>query len=327
MRILIITDAASPQVNGVVRTLDTTVKILKSRGYNVMMIVPSMFDTFSLPMYPEIKVAISTSGLEDIMKAYDPDCVHIATEGRLGWAARGLCEKLGWAFSTAYHTDFPRYLNKYYKVPVNLTYSILRKFHNAGSAMLVSTDSVEDELVEHGFRNIRRWGRGVDVNVFNPRGRGVNAKPVLLSVGRVSKEKNLEVFFELDMDVRKVVVGDGPMLTTYRKKYPDVEFLGPLKGDALALQYSNADVFVFPSKSDTFGLVIIESLACGTPVAAYPVQGPKDILTASTGAMSEDLAVAVREALTKDRLEVSKAGREFTWDAATDQFLSALVIR
>lgn len=329
--ILIISDAASPQVNGVVRTIETTIRVLEENGWRVKLIHPGMFRTIPTPGYPEIRMVVSTKGLAKEMIDFDPDFIHIATEGRLGWAARKLCREWGWRFTTAYHTDFPGYLRKHYGVPARLTYAVMRRFHSASSAVMVSTPTVERQLREQGFENLVRWGRGVDTSQFVPRIDPYedNDEPVLLNVGRVSKEKNLEAFFALDVPGLKIVVGDGPMLETYREQYPEVVFTGKMTGKPLAAIYAMADVFVFPSVTDTFGLVIIEALAAGTPVAAYPVQGPIDILCGDSGRLATggDLSGAVREALKLDREGVARVGQEFTWERATAQFVSALVPR
>ncbi len=326
MKILIVSDAGAPQVNGVVRTLEHTIEELEKLGHTVMLVVPSDFKTIPLLGYPEIRIPISTRGLARRIYDYDPDYIHISTEGKLGWAARRLCIRWGWKFTTAYHTDFPSYLAEHYSIPRSMTYAGLRKFHDASSAIMVSTQSVEDELLERGFRNIVRWGRGVDTELFHSIDREPNPNPILLNVGRVSVEKNLDDFCKLSIDnARKIVVGDGPAMATYQDRYPDVEFMGKKTGHELADIYAQADCFVFPSRSDTFGLVIIEALACGTPVAAYPVRGPRDILTDESGAMSENLGEAVVEALTRDRKVVAEFGKKFTWGYATKQFISALV--
>jgi len=306
--------------------LQNTMKVLEQQGWEILLVHPGMFDTFPLWGYPEIRVAKSTQALPVIVDAFSPDYVHIATEGRLGWAMRALCLKRGWKFTTAYHTDFPGYLRKHFYIPILLSNTVMRHFHAPSSAVMVSTRSVENQLRKRGFKNLIRWGRGVDMDVFYPRDRTPNTIPVLLNVGRVSREKNLEAFFDIPFG-DKVVVGDGPMLETYRARYPKVTFKGSLHGDALAEEYSRADCFVFPSRTDTFGLVIIEAIACGTPVSAYPVQGPIDIVDGFTGALGDNLSLATNEAMRKPRGEVARRGKMFSWEAATEQFKNALVRR
>jgi glycosyltransferase involved in cell wall biosynthesis len=326
--LLIVSDAASPQCNGVVRTIETTIGVLEKLGWRVKFIHPGMFPTIPMPGYPEIRLPISTKGLAKEMIDASPDFVHIATEGRLGWAARRLCRQWEWRFTTAYHTDFPGYLKKHFGISKAITTRVMRRFHDASSAIMVATPTVENQLLQDGFAHIRRWSRGVDMGTFRPRiTPRTNEVPVLLNVGRVSKEKNLEAFFDIDIPSTKIVVGDGPMLAEYRERYPDVIFMGKLTGEALAAVYSNADVFVFPSTTDTFGLVIIEAMASGTPVAAYPVQGPIDILCGDSGRYGSDLTESVIASLALDREGVARAGQMFTWEHATEQFVSALVPR
>lgn len=328
MKIAIISDAGPPQINGVVRTLQATIKELEQRGHEVCFITPERFKTIAVPGYSEIRLVRSTRGLETRLRTFNPDYIHIATEGPLGWATRKICMRLGWNFTTAYHTDFPRYLKKHYLVPECITYAVLRKFHEQSSSIMVSTQSITDLLSQHGFNNIKRWGRGVDTKLFRPVGSPIGFLRQFLYVGRVSKEKNLEAFLDIDIEpYKKVVVGSGPMLETYKKQYPEVQFLGPKTGEDLATVYSESDCFVFPSKTDTFGLVIIEAMACGTPVAAYPVQGPIDIITPETGVMDDNLREAMRKAIKLDRNKIAEQGQKFTWQAATDQFISALVAR
>lgn len=327
MRILIISDAAEPQVNGVVTTLRATKQALIDMGHDVRFITPQDFRSFRLPGYSEIMVPISTKGLEGMMDEFNPDCIHISTEGRLGWAARRICGRRGWKFTTAYHTDFPRFLS-HFGIPKALTFAILRAFHSRSCGVMVSTDTITEELRARGFRNLVRWGRGVDPKVFHPREVSSGwQRPIFLNVGRVSAEKNLRTFMDLDLPGTTVIVGDGPMMHDYLARYPDVVFVGAQHGDDLAELYSMADVFVFPSRADTFGLVMIEAMACGTPVAAYPVQGPVDVVVPGAGILDDDLRHACMEALTLDPKRVAEIGRTFTWENATRQFISGLVLR
>lgn len=325
MKILIVSDAAPPQINGVVRTNCATEAELKRLGHSTLTIIPSMFRTFKLPRYGEICLVYRFDNIEKMIADYDPDYIHISTEGPLGWKVRNLCIRNNWAFTTAYHTDFPRYLKKHYRVPEWLTFSILRYFHSRSSAVMVSTKTIAAELRSRGFSNIVRWSRGVDTSVFRPLDREPNPVPVLTYCGRVSREKNIEAFLNVRGDYQRVVVGDGPMLEQYRRDYPEVTFTGSVSDtQELARYYNDADVFVFPSQTDTFGLVIIEAMACGTPVAAYPVQGPIDIITPESGGMNQDLESAIGDAILIDRESVSQYGSGFTWGAATLQFINNL---
>ncbi|CAN5520198.1 glycosyltransferase family 1 protein [soil metagenome] len=330
-RILIATDAWHPQVNGVVRTLDTTVTTLRTLGHTVEVIEPSKFVTVAAPFYPEIRGALPNPGrIDRLLRQFQPDHVHIATEGTIGWQVRRACRHRGWAFTTSYHTRFPEYLAELAHVPQKLTYSILRRFHAAASRMMVSTPSLEAELRQRGFTpSISRWSRGVDLKLFYPRtkSQSPHPRPLLLCVGRVSYEKGIEDFLKLSTPGTKVVVGDGPARAELQAKYPDVVFAGFRKGQELAETYADADLFVFPSKTDTFGIVLIEALASGIPVAAYPVTGPIDIVTKeSLGCLNANLGVAIDTALkTGDVSQCVAEGRKYTWAACTEQFLGNLV--
>ena len=275
LRICIVTDAWHPQVNGVVRTLDSLRKELKAMGHQVYMLTPKMFKTIPCPTYPEIRLAWNTIGrLPAIMKRWDVDAVHIATEGPLGWAARRWCLKHNQPFTTAYHTAFPEYIAARTIFSENLFYPLFRKFHAPSAGVLVATPTVRQLLRDKGFKSIIPWTRGVDTELFRPHSAQEDSEtPVQLYVGRVAVEKNIEAFLACTTPGKKVVVGDGPAIEKLKLQYPDVEFLGAKFGEDLAAAYAAADVFVFPSKTDTFGLVMIEALASGTPVAAYPVQG------------------------------------------------------
>ncbi len=331
-RILIATDAWHPQVNGVVRTLDMTARVLRADGHAVEVIEPSAFATFPAPFYPEIAVSVPMPGkVYDRVRRFRPDYVHISTEGPIGVAVRHFCMLAGWKFNTSYHTRFPEYLHEYAKVPEALPYAYLKWFHGSSSALKVATPSLEKELISRGFKApIRRWSRGVDLSLFRPQPKIVKPEwpsPVLLYVGRVSKEKGIEDFLALPTAGTKVVVGDGPARADLERRFPEAKFLGFRKGEELAECYAAADVFVFPSKTDTFGIVLIEALACGVPVAAYPVTGPVDIVTDDRcGALDENLGVAVDRALrTGDRAACAAEGRKYTWENCTRQFLSSLV--
>lgn len=338
-KLCIITDAWHPQVNGVVRTLEMLRAKLKARGYRVYMVTPQMFRTMPCPTYPEIPLALDAFWkMPALMKRIGADAVHIATEGPLGWATRRWCRKAGVPFTTAYHTAFPEYIAARTFLGADLFYPVFRRFHAASSGVLVATPTVRDLLTGKGFRNIVPWTRGVDTAQFHT---GVakadwsHKKPVLLYVGRVAVEKNIEAFLKADVPGTKVVVGDGPALLKLEAAYQEVIFLGPLFGEALAQAYASADVFVFPSKTDTFGLVMIEALACGTPVAAYPVQGPLDVLGADgTGpfddwskpvaALDKDLCAAIEKALGCNRSDCAAFARKYDWDEVVSQFEAAL---
>jgi glycosyltransferase involved in cell wall biosynthesis len=330
-RILIATDAWHPQVNGVVRTLDTTARTLRRLGHAVEVLSPDGFPQVGVPFYPEIRLALPWPGrVEGRVNRFRPDRVHIATEGPIGLLVRRICRRRRWRFSTSYHTKFPEYLRAHVGVPEGLSYRFLRWFHGGATDVMAATPSLEKELVARGFTTpIRRWSRGVDLELFRPRPKGESAcpRPVLLYVGRVSAEKGIEDFLRLDTPGTKVVVGDGPARADLERRYPAAKFLGYRKGEALAECYAAADLFVFPSRTDTFGLVMIEALACGVPVAAYPVTGPIDIVTDDRlGALDPDLGAAVARALrTGDPAACAAEGRRYTWANCTEQFLSNLV--
>jgi glycosyltransferase involved in cell wall biosynthesis len=330
-RILVATDAWRPQVNGVVRTLETTAATLRNRGHEVLVVEPSLFPNRPAPFYPEISVCLPLPGrVEPMVKRFRPDHVHIATEGPIGLAIRRVCRRFGWRFTTSYHTKFPEYLKAMLGVPESWTYWHMRRFHDSAARVLVATPSLEAELGRRGFRGpFHRWSRGVDLTLFQPRPKtaGDFPRPILLYAGRVSTEKNLEAFLKLDTPGTKVIVGDGPARATLEASYPAAKFLGYRRGAELAAVYAEADLFVFPSKTDTFGIVLIEAMACGLPVAAYPVTGPIDIVTRpELGALHDDLGVAIHTALANGRSEACVAeARTYTWDRCTDQFAAGLV--
>ena len=328
MRVLIVTDAWRPQVNGVVRTLEKLLESLGDMGVAADVISPAGFFTVPMPSYPDIRLAVASpwrvgKRIEDIA----PDRIHIATEGPLGIMARRYCIARGIAFTTSYHTRFPEYLSARLPLPERWSYAWLRRFHNSGQAMLVATPSLGREMERRGFRNIRIWSRGVDTLQFNPARRkdfGL-PRPIFLNVGRVAVEKNLPAFLDLDLPGSKVVVGDGPDLPALKARYPDVHFLGTRLGDELAEIYASADVFVFPSRADTFGNVILEALASGTPVAAYPVTGPIDIIgDGKGGALDEDLREAALRALDVPRVETIAKASSYRWNECARQFLGHL---
>lgn len=342
LKIAIATDAWFPQVNGVVRTLAATVAELHRRGHEVELITPERFLTVALPGYSQIRVAISPRfSARRMLDGFAPDLVHIATEGPIGWSARGWCKARGVPFTTAFHTRFPEYLSVRTGISAERFWPIMQRFHGSSSAVMVATPSLATELATRGIHHTRPWGRGIDQTLFKPEGETLPEladlpRPILLNVGRVAPEKNLEAFLDLDTPGSKVVVGDGPALAEMQRQYPHVTFLGALAGHRLAAAYRSADVFVFPSRTDTFGLVIIEALASGLPVAAYPVPGPLDIVgargrgvqgdfPATIAALDTDLGVAVARALRADRKAAAVFATRFTWPRSTDQFLAAVI--
>jgi glycosyltransferase involved in cell wall biosynthesis len=328
MKMLIATDAWEPQVNGVVQTLKSTIREMRKRGVEIEVINPGLFRSAAMPGYPEIRVAWPRlQQIRKILTTFQPDHVHIATEGPIGWAMRRICmqEKLG--FTTSYHTRFPEYLRARVPVPITLSYAALRRFHNAGDGIMVATPSIEADLVSRGFKNIMRWGRGVDQTGFHPGADGAFPetwpRPIFLSVGRLATEKNLDGFLALALPGTKLVVGDGPAADELKAKFPDAVFLGAKSHAELPALYAHADVFVFPSLTDTFGLVLIEALACGLPVAAFPAPGPVDVIGKSgAGVISGNLRDAALGALRIDRSLCRKHAENFTWEHATDQFLA-----
>ena len=330
-RILIVTDAWLPQVNGVVRTLTTVADELRAMGHVVEVIGPDRFRTFPCPTYPDIALSVLPQRrLVRMIEAFGPEALHISTEGPLGLAARRWARRRGMGFTTAFHTRFAEYVQARLHLPTWPIYAWMRRFHGAGQGIMVATPSLRDELAARGFRNIRPWSRGVDLSLFKPEPREDwdLPRPVFLYVGRVAVEKNIEAFLTLDLPGSKVVVGGGPQLATLQREYPQVLFTGPRHGEPLARAYAGADVFVFPSVTDTFGLVLLEALACGTPVAAFPVTGPKDVLAdavGNVGAVNADLRLAALAALDADRAACRAHAERYSWRACAEIFLSHLV--
>ncbi|WP_433910267.1 glycosyltransferase family 4 protein [Sphingomonas yabuuchiae] len=331
MRIAIVTDAWSPQVNGVVRTLQSVTAELRAMDHEVSVLSPDLFASIPCPSYPEIRLALPAPGaVGRALSGFGPDAVHIATEGPLGLLARRWCLSRGLPFTTAYHTQFPDYVAARVKaVSPEFVWRYVRWFHAPSSAILASTPSVAATLAAHGLPQNRHWGRGVDTMLFRadgPRDATVAGLPgpVQLYAGRVAVEKNIATFLATHTPGTKVVVGDGPARAALAEQYPEVHFLGAKFGEDLAAIYRAADVFVFPSRTDTFGLVMIEALACGTPVAALPVQGPLDVLSPEVGVMDEALDRAIAAALTLDRGACAAYGQGFSWRASAEQFRSAL---
>jgi len=329
-RILIVSDAWFPQVNGVVRTLSVVADKLRAMGDTVEVIGPDRFRSIPTPGYAEIRMAIAPKRkLARLVADFRPEVIHIATEGPLGWAMRSLCRRNHWPFTTAFHTRFPEYLEARTGIPADWSWRVMRRFHEAGDGTFAATASLRQELTRRGFTKLRPWTRGVDLDKFRP-GEGDSwaglPRPIFLYAGRVAIEKNIEAFLALDLPGSKVVVGDGPALEGLKQKFPKVTFTGYRENGALARSYAGADVFVFPSRTDTFGLVLLEALASGTPVAAFPVTGPIDVVTNShVGALDEDLRAACLKALECDRTACRSHAEAWSWDACVAQFRAALV--
>ncbi len=325
---MLVTDAWEPQVNGVVRTLKTTARELTAMGHEVRFLTPLEFRTLPCPTYPEIRLSLFPGGgVQRRVREFDPDVLHIATEGPLGMAARRFALRHDFPFTTAYHTRFPEYVHARLRLPLSWSYAWLRRFHRPSRGVMAPTQVVVDDLVAQGFTNVKLWSRGVDADIFHPQeSRRLDSEPpIFLYVGRVAVEKNVEAFCELDLPGSKWVVGDGPALERIRARFPRVNYLGVLDREDLARVYAAATVFVFPSRTDTFGLVLLEAMACGLPVAAYPVTGPRDVIGDSkAGVLHEDLRVACLEALKLRREDALARARLFTWRAATEQFFGHL---
>ena len=304
---------------------------LRRMGNLVEVIGPDRFHTVPCPTYPEIRLSLLPGRrLARLARAFKPDAMHIVTEGPLGLAARSWGKRNGFGFTTAFHTRFAEYIHARSGLPVGPIYAWMRHFHGAAQGTMVATPSLRDELTARGFRNIRAWSRGVDLDLFkpSPREEWNLPGPIFLYVGRVAVEKNISAFLDLDLPGSKVVVGGGPQLAMLQRAYPKVLFTGPRHGEALARAYAGGDVFMFPSLTDTFGLVILEALACGTPVAAFPVTGPKDVLAdarGKIGAVNADLRVAALQALTADRAACRAHAERFSWRACAETFLGHLV--
>ena len=328
MRIAILTDAWFPQVNGVVRTLNKTIELLKADGHDVLCINPQMFRTFPMPTYPDIRIAILPwRGVKNALDEYQPDAIHLATEGTIGWAGRRWCLRRQRPYTTAYHTRFPEYLRLRAPIPLSLSYAFMRRFHGKAIRTMVATRSMEKSLTERGFRNLVRWSRGVDLLRFQPAAQDIYdlPRPVMLHLGRVAPEKNIDAFLALDMPGSKVVIGDGPAREELEKRYPEAHFLGYKENGDLARHLASADVLVFPSRTDTFGLVMLEAMASGVPVAGYPVEGPLDVVqNGHNGWIDEDLGIAVEQALKADREECRRFAEQYSWEACAQQFLDNL---
>jgi glycosyltransferase involved in cell wall biosynthesis len=328
MRILIATDAWHPQVNGVVRTLTSLQRAARALGGDVQFLTPEGFPSMELPTYPGLRVAWpSRREIAKRIEAAAPEAIHIATEGPIGWAVRAYCRRRGLSFTTSYTTRFPEYIAVRSIIPASFTYAVLRTFHNAAATTMVATPSLHQELSARGFRKLGFWGRGVDTKLFNPDCPASLdlPRPIFMTMGRVAIEKNIEAFLSLDLPGSKVVVGDGPQRRELAQKYPNVKFLGEKKGADLTAHLAAADVFVFPSLTDTFGVVQLEALACGTPVAAFPVTGPLDVIADHPiGALDEDLRRACLRALEMSRETCRNFALERSWENSARQFIGNL---
>ena len=328
MPILIATDAWHPQVNGVVRTLTSLARSAAGLGAVVEFLTPDGFPSVGVPTYPGLRVALpNRSEIARRIEAASPDAIHIATEGPIGWAVRAYCRRRKFAFTTSYTTRFPEYVSVRTGIPDGLGYAVMRHFHAASSMVMVATDSLRQELAGRGFRKLGFWTRGVDTDLFRPDAPAVIdlPRPIFMTMGRVAIEKNIEAFLSLDLPGSKVVVGDGPQKATLKQKYPNVSFVGEKKGRDLTSHLAAADVFVFPSLTDTFGVVQLEALACGTPVAAFPVTGPLDVIADHPiGALDNDLQSACIRALGMSREACRNFALEHSWENSARQFIGNL---
>ncbi len=328
MRIAIVTDAWAPQVNGVAQTLRKTRDELVRIGHDVLMVTPEGRRTVGCPTYAEIRLSVFPGrAVRRELDVFQPHCVHVSTEGPLGIAARRYCRRQGTPWTTSYHTQFPEYVRARFPIPVRLTSALLRWFHGAASKTLVPTEQVRRKLIRRGFGNVVLWSRGVDAEVFtpfNPHNFDL-PRPIWVHMGRIAVEKNVEAFLELDLPGSKVVIGDGPDRERLEKRFPDARFVGYRFGKELASYVAGGDVFVFPSKTDTFGLVMLEAMACGLPVAAYPVDGPIDVVrNGVTGVLDADLGSACIAALAVNRRHCREHAERRSWSAATAQLLDHL---
>ena len=329
MRLLLVSDAWFPQLNGVVRALSTVCKHLEGRGHEVVVLGPDRFRNVAAPTYPEIRLALCTPrAVGRIIDEVDPDAAHIATEGPLGLSARAAFKRRDMPFTTSFHTLFPQYLKLRFGIPERWTFAGLRRFHNGSAATMYNTPSMREMLEQQGFIHLVQWIRGVDTEMFRPT-TPVSLdlpRPIQIYVGRIAVEKSIKAFLKLDTPGTKLLVGDGPQRAELESAYPDARFVGIKTGDELVSYYCAADVFVFPSRTDTLGLVNLEAMACGIPVAAYPVQGPKDVVADSgAGALNEDLGQAIADAIGIDPEICRARALEHTWENSAAQFEANLV--
>lgn len=332
MRIMLVSDAWDPQINGVVVTLKATIACLQGLGHEISVLSPDGFRTVPMPTYPEIRLAL-LPGREVArrIEAWAPDALHIATEGPLGVAARNYCVRRGLGFTTAYHTCFPEYVQARFGLPLGVTYAFMRWLHGPAARVLVATESLRDTLAARGIGRLADWSRGVDTDLFRPApdrstDRGAPRAPIFLYAGRIAVEKNLQAFLGLDLPGVKRVVGEGPQRRELMARFPEVVFTGALPLAELVRSYQQADVLVFPSRTDTFGLVMLEAMACGTPVAAFPVRGPIDVIRdPAAGCLDEDLRRAALAALELDRAAVRRHAQRYSWEHCTRQFIAQQV--
>jgi glycosyltransferase involved in cell wall biosynthesis len=330
MRILVATDAWRPQVNGVVRTLTSLARAASTLGVEIDFLTPDGFRTVPLPTYPGIRIALTNRReIARRIEAAAPEAIHIATEGPIGWAVRGYCLRHKLPFTTSYTTRFPEYVSVRTGIPASVGYAVLRRFHGAAAMTMIATNSLREELAGRGFNRLGFWTRGVDTKLFNPDEPAELdfPRPIFATVGRVAVEKNLEAFLSLDLPGTKVVIGDGPARAELERRFPDTKFLGEKTGQDLTSHVAAADVFVFPSLTDTFGVVQLEALACGTPVAAFPVTGPLDVIADHPiGALDQDLRAACLRALTMSRETCRAFALERSWENSARQFIGNVAV-
>ena len=325
MKVLVATDAWHPQVNGVVRTLGSLARAAGKLGTPIEFLSPEGFPSFQLPTYPGLRLAIpNRRGIAERIEAANPDAIHLATEGPIGFAVRAYCRRSGRPFTTSYTTRFPEYISARSPIPESWIYRVLRWFHGGATVTMVATPSLMSELGERGFGRLGMWTRGVDVDLFRP-DRAIDLgfeRPIFMTVGRIAVEKNLEAFLSLDLPGTKVIIGAGPQEAKLKREFPDAKFLGPLENGTLAAHLAAADVFVFPSCTDTFGIVQLEALASGVPIAAFPVTGPKDVVgDKPIGVLDEDLARACMDALQLSRDACRKFALDYSWENSARQFI------
>jgi glycosyltransferase involved in cell wall biosynthesis len=328
MRITVATDAWQPQINGVVRTLGHTAKHLKELGHEVQVITPQGFATYPCPTYPSIRLAaFPKRGVRRMLGDFRPQAVHVATEGPIGHAVSAWCRRLAVPFTTSYHTQFPEYIRARVPLPISWSYAYLRRYHRRAARTMVATPSMRARLEARGFSNLVIWARGVDASLFYPGPKSFlsDPRPISMYMGRVAVEKNIDAFLNLDLPGSKYVVGDGPDLEEFRSRYPDVKFVGQKSGPELTAYLAASDVFVFPSLTDTFGLVLLEAMACGVPVAAFPVTGPIDVVQqGKTGILHQDLRQAALAALQLDPADCIAYAKQHSWRSWTERFVSLL---
>jgi glycosyltransferase involved in cell wall biosynthesis len=329
MKIALISDAWHPQINGVVTTLTNTIRLLEQFGHEVKVFSPDLFKNYPCPGYPDVRLSfLCGPKLRPMLKAFNPDTLHIVTEGPVGFAARRYCQEFGYRYTSSYLSQYPDYLNLRIGFPRRISGAYLRWFHSDSARVMISTPTLKQELAKMGYQNLVRWSRGVDTDLFKPRPKDFisDQRPIFMYTGRVAIEKNIEAFLDLDLPGTKYIVGDGPHKKFLENKYPAVRFTGYQQGESLASYMAAADVFVFPSRTDTFGVVLLEALACGVPIAAFPVQGPKDVISDNrVGILSEDLQQAAMKALSLKPTDCLKYAMEFTWEKCTREFVQNLV--